>query len=57
MKDKIDMEEKDAAEKVDELFNHIKNYYDIYYGDPPVYSVKSLDFFEIEEQIYNLQKK
>jgi hypothetical protein len=29
----------------------------IYYGDPPVYSVKSAEFFIIEEQIYHLQKR
>ena len=51
------MEVKDEAEKVDELFNTIKNYYMIYYGDPPVYSVKSAEFFVIEEQIYHLQKR
>jgi hypothetical protein len=51
------MEVKDEAEKVDELFNTIKNYYMIYYGDPPVYSVKSAEFFIIEEQIYHLQKR
>lgn len=51
------MEEKDEAEKVDEVFNIIKEYYMIYYDDPPVYSVKSCDFFVMEEQIYHLKKR
>ena len=51
------MEAKDGAEKVDELFNTIKYYYEIFYGYPPIYSPKSAEFFVIEEQIYNLRKR
>ena len=51
------MEIIDEAEKVDEVFNMIKNYYVIYYDDPPLYSVKSTDFFVIEKKLYHLQKR
>ena len=42
---------------VEELFNHIKNYYVIYRGGHPVYSLKSFDFFIMEEKLYNLRKR
>ena len=51
------MEAKNEAEKVDKVFNMIKNYYEIYHGYPPIYSPKSTEFFVIEEQIYNLRKR
>ena len=57
IKNKYNMEEKKEAEKVDKVFNRIKDYYVIYHGYPPVYSPKSAEFFAIEEQIYNLRKR
>ena len=49
------MEEK--VDKVEQVFNYIKNYYMIYYGDPPIYSLKSFDFFLLEEKLYHLRKR
>ena len=51
------MEARNEAEKVDKVFNMIKNYYVIFHGYPPIYSPKSTEFFVIEEQIYNLRKR
>lgn len=42
---------------VEEAFNFIKNFYVIFYDGPPVYSLKTIDFFVIEEQLYHLQKR
>ena len=42
---------------VEELFDHIKNYYIIYYNGPPIYSEKATDFFIVEEKLYHLQKR
>ena len=55
MKEYDDKEEK--VDQVQQVFNNIKKYYIIYYGDPPIYSLKSTAFFEIEPNIYNLQKR
>ena len=41
---------------VEELFNHIKNNYIIYYNYP-IYSIKPIDFFVMEEKLYNLRKR
>ena len=51
------MEAKNEAEKVDQVFNNIKDHYIIYHGYPPIYSQKSIEFFVKEEQIYNLRKR
>ncbi len=51
------MEAKYEAEKFDKAFNMIKNFYVIFHGYPPIYSLESTEFFLIEEQIYNLQKR
>ena len=44
-------------DKVEQLFNHIKNYYMIYYDHPPLYSLKSFDFFILEKKVYHLRKR
>lgn len=41
---------------VEELFNHMKNNYIIYY-DFPIYSIQPMDFFVMEEKLYNLRKR
>ena len=39
------MEAKNEAEKFDQVFNMIKNFYVIFLGYTPIYSPKSIEFF------------